>query len=293
MRRNVTSTLLGFAVVFVLCFSCVQQLAGAPEGDAAILHTDGEFVKALTASDAGSLGKLLDADFTWTDSRGNTLTRSDFLHAIPKSDLGDEAGIDLTERTYGEVAAVSATRGKTHVLRLWVHRSSGWRLLVSHAVTQLDQPSGSSGSGVNTCENPCKGVPFKPANESEHAIIASWQALETGVTAHDSAAWAPHIADEFVQISSNSDHPISKKDRIATLDKQKVSGVGSAPSPLVSAKMFDFGDSVVMTCLHQPYTGKPIHVTRLWIKRDGKWVMVISYQTTIQSGTAKSNSSSS
>ena len=112
------------------------------------------------------------------------------------------------------------------------------------------------------------------------------------MTAHDSAAWAPHIADEFVQISSNSDHPISKKDRMATLDKQKAAGAGSAPSPLVSAKMFDFGDSVVMTCLHQPYTGKPVHVTRLWIKRDGKWVMVISYQTTIQSGTAKSSSSS-
>ena len=80
---------------------------------------------------------------------------------------------------------------------------------------------------------------------------------------------------------------------MATLDKQKVSGVGTAPSPLVSAKMFDFGDSVVMTCLHQPYTGKPVHVTRLWINRDGKWVMVISYQTTVQSGTAKTSSSSS
>ena len=68
---------------------------------------------------------------------------------------------------------------------------------------------------------------------------------------------------------------------MATLDKQKVSGVGSAPAPLVSAKMFDFGDAVVMACLHQPYTGKPVHVSRLWIKREGNWVMAISYQTTI------------
>lgn len=291
MRRNLTFTFIAFTAVFLISLCCGARAARVAEDNAAILHIDSEFVKALHTADAGALGKLLDADFTWTDSQGNTLTRADFLQAVPKAILGDEAAADRTERTYGEVAAVSASQGKMHLLRLWVHRSSGWRLLVSHAVTQLDQPSSSSGSGVNTCQNPCKEVPFKPANEAEHAIIASWQALETGVTAHDSAAWAPHIADEFVQISSNSDHPISKKDRMTTLDKQKISGVGSAPSPLVSAKMFDFGDAVVMTCLHQPYSGKPIHVTRLWIKRDGQWVMVISYQTTIQSGTARTSSS--
>ena len=76
---------------------------------------------------------------------------------------------------------------------------------------------------------------------------------------------------------------------MATLDKQKQSGVGTAPSPLVSARMFDFGDAVVMTCLHQPYSGRPIHVSRLWIKRDGQWVMAISYQTTIQDAAAKSS----
>jgi len=46
--------------------------------------------------------------------------------------------------------------------------------------------------------------------KAEAAIIAILAALETGVTAHDAEAWAPHIADEFVQISSNSDHVISK-----------------------------------------------------------------------------------
>jgi hypothetical protein len=42
-----------------------------------------------------------------------------------------------------------------------------------------------------------------------------------------------------------------------------------------------------MKCLHQPFTGKPVRVTRVWIKRDGKWVMSISYQTTIQAAAAK------
>jgi len=270
----------------VLAFGRLAMVAAngvaAAEGDAAILQADSEFEKALAASDSSALGKWLDDDFTWTDSQGKTLTRKEVLAAVPNHDLDDEAGADRSERTYGEVAAVSTSRDKLHVLRLWVRRHSGWRLLVYHAVKQLERPQTSPGSGVNTCENPCKSVPFQPANDAERAILASWQALETGVTAHDSAAWAPHIAEEFVQISSSSDHPIYKKDRMATLDQQKGSGVGSAPSPLVSAKMFDFGDAVVMTCLHQPYSGKPVHVSRLWIKRDGNWVMAISYQTAIQ-----------
>ena len=259
----------------------------AADEDAAVIQADRAFVQAAAKGDAAALGKMLDAEFTWTDVEGKTLTGEEVLRAVPKDALGDESGVEVGERTYGQVGAVNASRGKVHILRMWVQRPGGWRLLVYHEVKQMEQPSTSAGSGVKDCENPCKMVPFKPANEAEAAIIASWQALETGVTAHDAEAWAPHIADEFVQVSSNSDHVISKAGRIETLNKQKASEVGSAPAPLVSAKMFDFGDAVIMTCLHQPYSGKPIHVSRLWIKRDGKWIMSISYQTTIQSAAAK------
>ncbi len=286
--RGQTKQFLALAVLcFTFCVVLTSRLAAAADTDQAVLQSDHKFVQAASLENASLLARMLDDDFTWTDADGKTLTASEVLHAVPKPALGDESGVELSERTYGQVGAVQASRGKVHVLRMWIQRPGGWRLLVYHEVKQLDEPSNVKGTGVNDCENPCKGVPFKPANADEAAIIASWQALETGVTAHDSAAWAPHIADEFVQISSNSDHPISKSGRMETLDKQKVSGVGSAPSPLVSAKMFDFGDAVIMTCLHQPHSGKPVHVSRLWIKRDGKWVMAISYQTAIQAGTPK------
>jgi hypothetical protein len=278
-----------FAFCSCLLFVSLPDRSMAGEMDQAVLRADHAFVQDLANGDNAKLTSLLDENFTWCDSNGKTLSGAEVLRALPKDLLGDESGVDVTERTYGQVAAVSASRGKVHVLRLWVQRPSGWRLLVYHEVSQLDQPSTSAGTGVDDCENPCKSVPFRPANDAEQAIIASWQALETAVTAHESAGWAPHIADEFVQISSSSDHPITKSGRMATLDKQKQLGVGSAPSPLVSAKMFDFGDSVVMTCVHQPYTGKPVQVSRLWIKRDGQWVMVISYQTTVQAGAAKAD----
>ena len=278
MRRPLKK--LKILAVALLCI-------GLPCAAAGQTVPDRRFVQSVVKADSATLGRLLDADFSWTGDDGKTLTSAEALHSVPKPALGDESGMDVTERIYGDVGVVIANRDKVHVLRLWVRRPAGWRLLVYHEVKQLDEPSKAAGTGVKECENPCKSVPFQPANEAEQAIIASWQALETAVTAHESAGWAPHIADEFVQVSSNSDHPITKGGRMATLDKQKQSGVGSAPAPLVSAKMFDFGDAVVMTCLHQPYSGKPVHVSRLWIKRDGQWVMVISYQTAIQDGSAQ------
>jgi len=278
----VPGVVLGSTLAF-LSFSSVAFAAG----DQSILQADREFVQATAKGDAPAVGKVLDADFTWTDADGKTRTRREVLDALPTPALGDETGAQVRQQTHSQVGAVMSGRDKTHVLRIWVRRPAGWRLLVYHEVTLGRQAPGPSGPGVKDCENPCKTLPYKPRNEAEQAIVASWQALETGVTNHDAAAWSPHIADEFVMLGSSNDHPLTKADRIATLNLQKQTGFGSAPAPLVSAQMFDFGDAIVMTSHHQPYTGKPVHVSRLWIKRNGQWIMAISYQTTVQAAPAK------
>lgn len=277
------------ARVFLSCVLFVGHTPARPADESAVLQSDREFVQAAAKSDRPAIAKLLDTDFTWTDAEGKTLSRADVLSALPTPSLGDETGAHQVRQTRSQVEAIMADRGKIHVLRLWVKRGSAWRLLVYHEVALGRQEGSAHSSGVSDCENPCKTIPYKPKDEAEQAIIASWQALEMGVTNHDAAAWAPHIADEFAMLSSANDHPLTKSDRIATLNLQKQSGRGSAPSPLVSAEMFDFGDSVIMTCMHQPYTGKPVHVSRLWIKLDGKWVMSISFQTTIQAASEKTS----
>ena len=263
----------------------LPMLAAAGE-DQAALSADREFIRAAAAGEKEAVGNLLDAEFTWTDAQGKTYRKSEALTELAQLKVSDGTDAKVEQRSYGQVVAVMASHGKAYALRVWVKRPTGWRVLAYHEVMLREQPAASGGTGVKECENPCKSIPYQPKNEAERGIVASWQALETGVTAHDSAAWAPHIADEFAMLSSNNDHPLGKADRMATLDKQKEAGVGSAPAPLVSAEMFDFGDAVVMKCLHQPFTGKPIRVTRVWIKRDGKWVMSISYQTTIQAARA-------
>jgi hypothetical protein len=275
----------GSALGVLLVLGSASVLA-SDSGEAA-LAADHEFVQALEKSDTAALDKLLDSDFTWTRADGTTETRSEILKTLPKSLLGAEADTKIKQLTYGQVSAVMADRGLSHVLRVWVKRPSGWRLLVYHEVQQSNETHALPRSGASECENPCKSVPYTPKNAAERGVIASWQELETGVTHHDAAAWAPHIAEEFLIVSSENSRPFSKADRIAVLKRQKQAGVGSAPSPLVSARMFDFPGAIVMTCLHQPYSGKLVHVSRIWIERGDKWLLVISYQTKIESTPAK------
>jgi hypothetical protein len=244
------------------------------------LRSDINFMNALAASDGTAAAQLLDDDFTWTDTSGKILAKADYLQSMGDSAMAGAA--DPVEHNYGKVSIITSSKGRTQLARIWVKRKAGWRLLTYDETTLTEQEKPLTSSGIEECENPCKTLPYSPKNDAERGIITSWQALETAVTHHDSAGWAPHIADEFVLVNANNDHPLSKADRMAILDKQKVSGTGAAPVPLISAKMFDFGDTVVMTARHQRGDAKPIHVTRVWIMRDGQWMMAFSQQTTIQ-----------
>jgi len=257
--------------------------AFAAETTQAVVDADRAFVQALAKNDKAGAAKLLDPNFTWTDTQGQTMSKAQAMRDLPSLAGGNPADAEVKEVSFGQVGEITAVSGKTHVLRVWVKRPAGWRLLVSHAATLAEKGhTGTAAERGKECVNPCKTVPYKPRNAAEQGVISSWQALETAVTHHESQNWAPHVADEFQLISSGNDHPLDKKDRMDILDRQKKAGSGSAPPPLVSAHMFDFPDAVVMTSLHQSPGGKPTHVTRIWIKRDGRWQLAYSQQTTVQ-----------
>jgi hypothetical protein len=102
---------------------------------------------------------------------------------------------------------------------------------------------------------------------------------------HDAEIWASHVADEFLVLGPTRRH--SKADRKAVLEEQKLSDAPSAPSPLVSAKLHGVKDAMAMRCQHQPFHGKAAQVSRLFIKRNGQWLMAVSFQTTEQDAPVK------
>jgi len=245
-----------------------------------MLQADRAFVEAAERSDKPALEKLLDADFTWTDSDGKTQTKAQVLRDLPKPAITNENDAQFKRYVYGEIGDVQANLGRTHALRVWVKRAAGWKAIVYQEVLSLDAPPSFAPGAGKDCENPCKAVPYKPKNETERQVVIAYSKLETAATARNSAVFGTLVADEFVAASSNSDKISDKRGRMNDFDHSKNGGV--APTPLMSARMFDFGDVVLMTSEHQPDRGKPLHVTRVWVRRDGSWVETLSYQTSVK-----------
>jgi hypothetical protein len=225
---------------------------------------------------------VLDSNFTWTDPSGKTRNKLEIMEAIrSKEHLSVGTGA-IVAHVHGQVGIIQERSEKIYVLRVWIKQDTRWRLLIYQAVS-IGAPA-SATPDHEICDNPCNTVPFHPRNADELDVIHTYQAVERAVTAHDSAAWGSHIADDFFAVTSNSDRPLDKATRMAGLDNQKVAGI--APFPLVSARMFRFGDTMIMTSRQQPLHGLPLHVTRVWFKRNGAWLEAYSYQTTIQAGSS-------
>jgi hypothetical protein len=275
LRRNV----LAMAALSAAMFFAGVRLAGAAD-DPAMLAADQNFVQAAAKSDAAALGKLLDSDFVWIDASGKVEKRAQVLGVAPKSGLSDASGADVRRHDYGQVETVEANSGKMHVLRVWVKRPTGWRALVYQEVQSLDAPPKTTPSASQDCQNPCKSVGYTPKNETERAIITAYEGLETSAMTHNAPDWYAHTGEEFIAASSYSDRLLDKPTRLGELKRANMAGL--APTPLVSAKLFVFGDAAVLRSHHVANQAKPLEVTRVFVKRDGKWVEVVSYQTAVQ-----------
>ena len=249
-----------------------------------VLGADRALIAALAKGDADRVAAVLDDDFSWVDFNGRILDKAETLSALPKPLLADEAGLTPVRHDHGEVATIAVERDKHFVLRIWVKRPAGWRLIAYHEVSQ-SLPPAPHGPGKKEWDNPCHSLPYTPRNADERDCLASWQRLEVAVMHHEPETWAQHVADEFMVVGAARRH--SKTDRQAVIEEQRRANANSAPAPLVSARLFGFKDAIVMACEHQPFHGKAARVSRVFVKRDGQWLMAVSFQTTRQDAPVK------
>lgn len=250
--------------------------------DPAVLTADGAFVKAATSGDAKGVEALLDQDLTWTDQNGATVTRTQAAKTLPKLAIANPAGADMKQYDYGNVAVVLVNAGKLHTVRVWAKRPAGWRLLVVQDVRSLDGTPQAVPSAGPKCENPCGAVPYTPKTATEKAVIEAYKSLEEAAMGHKGKEWRSYAADEIALASSNGDKVFDKETRAVAIEKAAMGGV--APTKLLTAQLLDFGTTVVMRSKHQPDKGDLLQITRVWVKRDGRWQETLSYQTGIRQG---------
>jgi hypothetical protein len=278
--------LCGCTLALWACFPA----AAADNDQQDVLRADRELVRALHAANRAGVEKLLDSNFTWISTDGRNQSREDILRALPKPIVGDEADAKVLERTYGQIGIVTIDSGRAHVLHLWVKRGAGWRAL---HFNEILQPASQAAAGdvavpseagvVTPCINPCRTVPFKATSPSAQEAMTALQELDTGSANRDMELWASRVLEECVIVDSAGSKPIAKAERMAKTLQQKKNGADTNEAPpLLWAQLYDFGDTVVMLALHQPYKAKPYYATRLWVKRDGRFQLAASYHTTIE-----------
>jgi len=277
---------LSFAVRFTAFLGPAMILAyQSPVSDQGMIQADRAFTQAVAKGDKAALEKLLDAEFTWTDYEGKTQARAQVLQTPPKPAIVNEASAERKQYTYGELGDVQATSGKVHALRVYAKRAGNWKAIAYQEVMSLDAPPTATPGAGKDCQNPCKTIAYTPKNETERQVATAYSNLETAAVAHNSKVFARLVGDEFVAASSNSNKIYDKRGRMEDFDHSKMAGV--APTPLMSARMFGFGNAILMVSEHIPDRGKPLHVTRVWVKRDGNWVETLSYQTSVKAAAAK------
>lgn len=290
LKNVVIATSLRAAIViasFLQCLtassSAAQQASVGQQGqkdfEQRALAADREFQSAAFKSDTAALDKLLDVRFTWTDANGNTLTRQEVLRQTPKPAIADEAA-QTTAHSYGSLETIQVHSGKDHALHVWVNRSTGWRLLLYQEVHLLDEPPAPTPGTRAACENPCKTIPYQPKTQNERDVLGGFQSLQTYTVAHDAKNWGKYVADEFEAANSNSDQTLTKQGRMADLARSKMAGY--TPMPVVEMHVLDFGMAAILISKHQPPNAKPVHITRVWIKRGSNWMEAASYQTRIE-----------
>jgi hypothetical protein len=266
-------TFLLLLVLSIFTFPARAQQDSSP------LLADRSFVHAFEIKDKAAAAQLLDADLIWIEANGHRLARAEVLEKLPAMANAD---VEAPPRTYGETAVVRANRGKMNVLRVWVRRAAGWRALLYQEVLQVEKSEPPAGKTSVECVNPCKTIPFQPQTASEKEAIASWQGVMRAMAESDADAYAPLIADEFTATDTFHDRPFNNADRQTQNNTQNTTGTRAAPQELLSAGMFDFGETVMMVAHEQRPGAKSYFNTRMWVKRDGRWQMLFSFNTQIE-----------
>lgn len=256
----------------------VTLATGARAADLAA--ADRDWLAAIGNHDTAAIARSLHPDVRWTNVEGRTVGATEIGKALPQSLIGVDATAERHYHVYAPLGIVQVDAGKRHELRVWIEQPSGWRLLVHQEVQSLDAPpTATPGAGAD-CDNPCKRVGLQPKNAAQAAVIAAYQELEIGAETRDVERWASRVGDEFVAASSNSDRVFDKATRIEGLRQSTMRGL--SPTPLMSGTIYDFPAAAVMISEHVPDRGRPLHVTRVWVQRDGRWVETLSYQTAVR-----------
>ena len=289
-RRAVQRFALALLAASLVAAHIVRTRAQSAEEFVAA--ADRALADALRIGDRTVARKLLSLQFSYTDEAGRAYSRHEFLADL--KNLSAAATGDPKLTMYGLLATVTGERKSADgaaalFLDIWVKQKGAWRALARQNVIVADgaAPAASASSRDDgkaiECTNPCQTIPYRVRSPAEQDVLNSFLAIEKASIAHDAQEWGKHVADEFLLYRSGY-APIDKAARIAAIERQKQAGTAVIVGELQAVRLSVYGDAAAMitTQMIPDNSRPPYRAARVWIRRNGQWLMTVSVQTDIQ-----------
>ena len=257
-----------------------------------VATADRALADAMHTADRTMARKLLSLQFSYTNEAGRAYSRREFLADLKNLSAATAGDPKLT--MYGLLATVSGERnspdGNTaFFLDIWVKQKGAWRALARHNVLLADgaAPAASASSRGDgkaiECTNPCQTMPYRVRSPAEQDVLNAFLAIEKASIAHDAQEWSKHVTDEFMLYRSGY-VPIDKAARIAAMERQQQAGSPVTVGELQAVQLSVYGDAAAMitTQMLPDNSRPPYRAARVWVRRNGQWLMTVSVQTDIQ-----------
>ncbi len=288
---------LGALVVAVLALVFVAARAqpkAQPHGDVApVLAAEQALGAAMRAGDRTAARHLLSLQFSAIDADGKIHPRRDFLGNLKILAAGPGNGAKV--RNFGRLALVTGERQSARgtsvfFLDIWAKQKGAWRVLVMQNVPLAESETPVSTAAVPDtpakpyeCKNPCQTIPYRVRSAAEQEIIATFQAIAKAIIVHDADEWAKHVADDFMLYASDQ-APVSKPGRLAAINGEKESNAAVSPDEIEAMRLSVYGDAAAMIVTGAvPGKAQPSYrAVRLWLKRNGRWLMALSAHTDVK-----------
>jgi Domain of unknown function (DUF4440) len=286
-------TIVAGVLIAAFAFPKAQPKAQPVAADEApILAADAALGEAMRAGDKALARRVLALQFTLVDADGKIHPRKEFLADLKR--LAPAPASDVKIRSLGLVATVTGRHKSAHdadvfFIDVWVKQKGAWRALLMQDVPTApdDAPAATAAPGPAAepppyeCDNPCKTIPYRVRSAAEQDVVSTFQTIMKAIVAHDANEWAKHVADEFVTYASGR-APIAKSARIATIERQKESNATVRVGEVQAMRLAVYGDGAVMTATGVDEARPPYRAARVFMKRDGQWLMAISAHTDVK-----------
>jgi hypothetical protein len=254
-------------------------------------QADKSLADALAKGDAKGVAALLDDRFQWVEANGKIHTKAQVLEELAQFAADKEGALDVrTVDFLGQVERVLGIHHNQRFAHLWVKNPAGWQAFVflnipipAERPDYMAPPSAPT-EADKACDNPCKTLPYKPENAAEQGAMDAWFRLKNDEWHPNPEDWAAHADDNHETLTPRTDIPkLQHVEELAEERKLYGENGGSGGSAVLSMRMFDFGNVVIMQAFQgRNLSAKPTSWNlRVLLNRGDGWKIALSAQTNI------------